>query len=125
MVSGLLQSRGPSGRIVADVATGVHQDCYDDRVINEYERVLRRAKFGFDLDAVAAVIAELKADGIAVACERLAAALPDPDDEKFLEVAIAGEASFLITGNLRHFPGDRRCGIRVVSPREFVTITRS
>lgn len=122
LVSGLLQSLGPSGRIVADIAAGVHQACYDQRVIEEYDRVLRRDKFGFDPDAVAAMIGALKADGVAVACEPLAAGLPDPDDEKFLEVAIAGEAAYLVTGNLRHFPADRRFGVMVVSPREFVTL---
>lgn len=121
LVSGLLQSRGPSGAIVTDVASGAHRVCYDDRVLDEYERVLRRPKFSFDLDAVALIIDQIRADGIPVECERLPADLPDRDDEKFVEVAIAGKADFLITGNLRHYPADRRYGIRVVSPREFIT----
>ncbi|MCI0750487.1 MAG: putative toxin-antitoxin system toxin component, PIN family, partial [Flammeovirgaceae bacterium] len=30
--------------------------------------------------------------------------LPDPDDNKFIDLAIAVEADFLITGNSKHFP---------------------
>jgi len=30
--------------------------------------------------------------------------LPDPDDEPFLEVTIAGKVEAIATGNKRHFP---------------------
>ena len=50
----------------------------------------------------------------------LASRLPDDDDEPFLEVAVAARAAFLVTGNGDHYPPDRRCGARVVAPREFV-----
>jgi putative PIN family toxin of toxin-antitoxin system len=122
LVSGLLQSLGPSGRIVAEVATGIHQVCYDDRVLDEYQKVLRRPKFGFDFQLVDAVVAQLKADGLPVTCTPLPERLPDVDDEKFLEVALAGSAGCLVTGNLRHFPTQKRCGVIVLSPREFVTL---
>ena len=55
----------------------------------------------------------------------LAARLPDLDDEPFLEAAIAARADFLVTGNGDHYPPDRRCGIRVVSPRRFIETERS
>lgn len=45
--------------------------------------------------------------------------LPDPDDLPFLEVAVAGRADFLITGNLKDFPVESRYGIRVVASAEF------
>ena len=48
--------------------------------------------------------------------------LPDPDDAMFLEVASAGGAEYVVTGNIRHFPTDARQGITVVSPRDFIEI---
>ena len=54
----------------------------------------------------------------------LAERLPDTDDEPFLEVAISARAEFLVTGNGDHFPPDRRAGVRVVSPREFIDFER-
>ncbi|MDE0448823.1 MAG: PIN domain-containing protein [Spirochaetaceae bacterium] len=55
----------------------------------------------------------------------LAVRLPDPDDEPFLEVAVAARAEYLVTGNGDHFTPDRRAGVRVVSPREFIDAERS
>lgn len=45
----------------------------------------------------------------------------DSDDNVFLECAVAGRADYVVTGNLRDFP-PRFEDIRVVSPRQFLTI---
>jgi predicted nucleic acid-binding protein len=58
--------------------------------------------------------------GDAVSSEPLRAALPDRDDESFLEVAVSGRAEALITGNLKHYPREAREGAVVLSPAEFV-----
>ncbi len=50
-------------------------------------------------------------------------ACDDPDDDIFLECAEAAEADFLITGNLKHFPKDRRWkNTRIVTSRELLDI---
>ena len=48
--------------------------------------------------------------------------LPDPKDDLVLEVALAGRATFIITHNLRHFPGVDAFGIRAVTPDDFLSI---
>jgi len=45
--------------------------------------------------------------------------LPDPDDAAFLEVA-ATCGAILITGNARHYPPDRRLGVKILEPRAFL-----
>ena len=65
-------------------------------------------------------MAQIRAGGELVAAKPLPLRLSDPDDEPFLEVAAAAMAEFLVTGNLKHFPRDRRQGVRVVLPREFL-----
>jgi predicted nucleic acid-binding protein len=55
---------------------------------------------------------------VAVLAEPLSVSLPDPDDLPFLEVAAATQAP-LISGNLRHFPPERRAGVLLLSPTEF------
>ncbi|MGZ3539552.1 MAG: PIN domain-containing protein [Thermodesulfobacteriota bacterium] len=47
-------------------------------------------------------------------------ALPDPADEPFLEVAIAGQVACLITGNQIHFPPKLCMGAKVLSANEFL-----
>jgi predicted nucleic acid-binding protein len=56
-----------------------------------------------------------------VASSPLHHSLPDPDDEPFLKVAIAGKAPSLITGNASHFPARLRQGRRILSPKGFLS----
>ena len=93
--------------------------CYDARILGEYSQVLRRPAFAFSPIQVDAVLAQLEADGDLVTARPLRERLPDPDDEVFLAVALAGHADCLVTGNLRHYPASRRHGVQVVSPRAF------
>jgi putative PIN family toxin of toxin-antitoxin system len=124
LVSGLLQPFGPSGQIVRLVASGELSLCHDPRILAEYREVLLRKKFPFDPERVGALLEEIIAGGIPVAGRPLAIRLPDPDDEPFLEVALAGEVQCLVTGNAKHYPPEARYGVEVLSPRVFVEIYR-
>ncbi len=56
---------------------------------------------------------------------RLRGITPDPDDEVFVECAVAGEADFLVTGDKRHLQIlERVRDVRIVSPSEFLSILR-
>ena len=44
----------------------------------------------------------------------------DPDDDKFLETAIAGEADFLVTKNLKHFSRKSYQSVRIVNVAAFL-----
>jgi len=46
--------------------------------------------------------------------------LPDPDDEPFLEIALAAKAMAIVTGNKRHFPKREYEGVKILSPAEFL-----
>ncbi|MBI4229249.1 MAG: putative toxin-antitoxin system toxin component, PIN family [Planctomycetes bacterium] len=116
LVSGLLSPYGPPGELVRMAAAGRLILCHDARILAEYREVLARPKFGFDREHVDAVLVQIHAAGEAVAAGPLPRRLPDPDDEPFLEVALAAGAACLVTGNLRHFPAAARSGMRVVSP---------
>lgn len=47
--------------------------------------------------------------------------LPDPDDDMLVELAIAANVPYIVTGNLRDVSPARQLGIEVVEPREFVS----
>ena len=124
LVSGLLRPLSPPGQITALVAAGSLSLCYDARILDEYRRVLLRERFGFDAERVAALLAQIAAAGSVVAAEPLTQRRTDPDDEPFLEVALAGGVRCLVTGNLRHFPPERCQGMVVLPPAEFLAAYR-
>ena len=125
LVAGLLSPFGPPGEIVRMVSSGELTLCLDARVLAEYEDVLHRPKFGFAPDPVAALLDFIEYRGRVVASSPLPAPLPDTDDEPFLEIALAGGAECLVTGNAGHFPEGRRQGVLVVSPARFLELYRS
>ncbi|HXU34354.1 MAG TPA: putative toxin-antitoxin system toxin component, PIN family [Thermoanaerobaculia bacterium] len=122
LVSGLLQPVGPSGRIVSRAVAGELSLCHDERILAEYREVLLRKKFRFDPERVEVLLEGIQADGIVVEGRSLAISLPDPDDEPFLEIALAGEAQCLVTGNAKHYPSEARSGMEVLSPRSFIEL---
>ena len=122
IVSGLLSPFSAAGEIVRMVASGTLELCYDARIFCEYRNVLLRPRFHFDKVHVDYLLDQIKNWGYVVTSKPLAKRLPDPDDEPFLEVALAGEVQCLVTGNLKHYPGKKREGMSVVSPAEFLEI---
>ena len=124
VVSGLLSPYGPPATILRLVAVGDLRLCFDGRILAEYRQVLGRERFGFDPDDIEDLLEQVESDGELVAAGPLTASLPDPDDEPFLEVAAASDADALVTGNLRHYPEDRRAGVTVVTPAGLLDMLR-
>lgn len=124
LVAGLLSPFGPCGEIVRMVSSGELTLALDARILTEYQDVLARPKFRFDQDKVAAILDLIEHYGGIVAASPLKQPLPDPDDEPFLEVAIAACVACLITGNHVHFPAESRQGATVHSPTDFLAFYR-
>ena len=124
LVSGLLTPFGPSGETVRMVFSGELVLHIDARILSEYQDVLNRPKFKFNKDHIGILIDYIKQYGQFIASSPLTNRLPDPDDEPFLEVAIAGKVESLVTGNTVHYPSLFRGGINIVSPSEFLEFYR-
>ena len=124
LVSGLLTPFGPSGEIIRMVPAGELILCIDARILSEYQEVLNRPKFKFNKDHISSLLDFIKLHGQFVSSLPLKSHLPDPDDEPFLEVAIAGEVGSLITGNIVHYPLSSREAVNIFSPKEFLEYYR-
>ena len=108
MFSCMLCSRQDSkpGYVVNAVIAGRFTACYDYRILDEYERVLRRAKFGFLPWEVDYLLEPIVRGGLSVVPEPLIdIPFADESDRKFLEVAKCCDA-VLVTGNMKHYPQD-------------------
>ena len=122
LVSGLLKMHSNAGTILRMVAGGLVQLVYDARIIDEYQEVLYRPKFGFNTKMVEALILQIESEGILVTAEPLSLSLPDPDDEAFLEVALACPDTVIVTGNNKHFPLELCEPVMVLTPAQFVSL---
>lgn len=89
----------------------------DDRVIAEYRAVIARPKFkSVDPARASALVESIVAAAERVEVTAYAGPMIDGDDRAFVEVALAGRADAIVTGNAKHFPRD--VGVDVLSPAE-------
>ena len=91
---------------------------YDADIIAEYEEVLHRVKFKIQPEVVDALISYIIEHGVEASRASFAEIMPDEDDRVFYEIALGNEDSFLVTGNLKHYPTSPR----VISPAEFLGV---
>jgi putative PIN family toxin of toxin-antitoxin system len=122
LVSGILRPFGRSAAILRLVAAGAIQAAYDIRILSESWEVLSRPKFGFSGEQVRSFLDQLEQEGFGVSATPLHFRLRDPNDEPFLEVALAAKAEALVTGNKRHFPRKEFEEIKILSPSEFIDL---
>jgi len=121
VVSGLRQPRGNPGHVLILVRAGVIVAVYDARIFAEYAEVCARPRLTLTADDIAQLLADVVRVGIRVEdAPRAGFALPDPEDQMFLDVALAAHADAIVTGNRRDFPD--ACGARILSPAELVPI---
>jgi len=125
LVSGLLTPFGLCGRILNLVISGEITLCVDARILIEYEEVLKRPKFKTNPVLIETLLDFIESCSEAYSTTPLKNSLTDPDDNPFLEVAIASHSDCLTTGNLKHFHEELRCGVTIISPRDLFDLLNS
>ena len=108
----------PIVKIVDAVKSGLIIPMYDDTISLEYLEVLTRERFGFDKQKVLDFVNMVKKAGVNCDRKPVDEYFTDTDDIVFYEVAMSREDSYLVTGNLKHFPKNGR----VVSPSDMLQI---
>ena len=68
---------------------------FNDEILDEYREVLSRPKFHLTQAQIETALKAVVTDGLD---------FPDPKDIVFYEVALSKEDSYLVTGNIKHFP---------------------
>lgn len=94
---------------------------YNAEIIAEYEDVLHRSKFPILPDVADTLIAFIIDHGVEASRIDFAEPMPDEDDRVFYEVSLNNEDSFLVTGNLKHYP----VSPMVITPADFIRIISS
>jgi predicted nucleic acid-binding protein len=123
MVSALRSKQGASNKVLRLVALGSLSLSVSVAAVLEYEDVLLRPGMvpGFNPSEIQQFLHNI----CAVARHQeifftWRPTLSDPDDEIFLELAVAASASHLITHNKRDFEAAQSFGLRVLTPAELL-----
>ncbi len=123
LASGLISPSGAPGKIVELIRAGELEPAVDDRILEEYEDVLRRdyLRRYFTIGDAELMLDFLVHASHYTVSERSVPDLPAPGDVPFIETALSAAVP-LVTGNKRHFPAPARQGCDVRTPAEFLAV---
>ena len=127
LVSTRLKPDSVPGCVVAYALAGVITPVINEAIFAEYREVLLRPKFKLEAAVVADFLHALQSASVTVAAGSMDAMqekMLDPKDAVFYATTLAsraaGKDTYLVTGNLKHFPQERF----VVSPRALLDILK-
>lgn len=107
--------------VVNSVVKGIITPVFNDEIIQEYTEVLNRPAFKFPPSLVNLLIENFREKGINAEKVNIENEdFPDPKDIVFYEVKMAVNDSYLVTGNIKHFPKKSF----VVTPAQMVEILK-
>ena len=123
LVSALLHWDSVPGAVVEAAVNGNLVPVLHEKIIEEYEEVLRRKKFPFLEKDIQVLLRGLRERGVFYEPALIDEKMPDKEDTVFYAVTMEArkkEDTYLVTGNIRHFPFRPY----IVTPREMLSILR-
>jgi len=96
-----------------------------DAIVDEIERTLRKPKFGRSEDRVVSFVSYIKKIGKTVTISpqhRITGVCRDPDDDKYIECALAAGADYIISGDRDLLELKEYGGIKIVNARDYLNI---
>ena len=120
LVSALLSPKNDSAtvQVIEKVLKREITILYSDEILNEYTDVLNRKKFNFSKATVDYLIDAIKTFGILKNPSDSEIILPDMKDVPFYKIIVEDEESYLVTGNIKHFPKSSR----IITAREMINL---
>ncbi len=120
IVSAFLNPDGIPAKIVDMTLEGGLRTAVSEDILFEYEEVLKREKFGFNRANIGDFMKfiRLYSDTNDKTAD-LQGAKIHKDDRKFLETAVACNAEYMITGNIKHFPQGKHRNVAICTPAKF------
>lgn len=125
LLSGVLRKHGPPQRVVDAVLEGTVTLVLSNAALAEYRDVLYRPKFLAQHRASKVDLEDLFSRLVRISRSvrpeiSFAGATVDPDDDIFLEAAVAGDAHYIVSGDRHLLDLGSHEGIPIVTPAAFV-----
>ena len=121
IVSALLSSKNDSAtvQVMEKVFRQEIKPVYSKEIFAEYTNVLNRPKFHFSKELVEYMLSAIKQFGILKEPkETVMVVLPDMKDVPFYRLVLESEDTYLVTGNIKHFPQESR----IMTARQLIDI---
>lgn len=112
------QPQAATVKILSHLYKGDIRAVYNEEILKEYREVLHRAKFHLSEDDIEIMLRYIEHFGLHSERIPYEGAMPDEKDRPFYEVSLSVDESYLVTGNIKHFP----ITPKVVSSAEMVEI---
>jgi putative PIN family toxin of toxin-antitoxin system len=124
LVRAVIRPTGAAGPVLMRLRRGDYSLLYAQSLLEELVDVLNRPrirdKYGLTDEDIQAVVGLILLRGEAVEPQERVAACRDPRDDKFLEVAVAGEADAIVTADQDLLELHPFAGIPILSPAAFL-----
>ncbi len=129
LVSGTFWS-GQSSHIIKLVEQGKLVLIVSKAILREYDEIIHseeiRQKVKHHTERAQAALKLAQFGTFVEPKERIRAVKDDPDDDKFLEASIAGNAKYLISKDKNHLlPLKEFRGVKIITPEEFLDLLPS
>jgi putative PIN family toxin of toxin-antitoxin system len=118
--AGLANRKGAAFKIFQRFFQGQFSWINSVETLDEYEGVLSLSK-KISTISLYIFLHLLRNRSVLVQIKNSLHVCKDPDDDKFLETAIIGDADFLVTKNLKHFPRKSFENVRILNVAAFLT----
>lgn len=119
VISSLLYEGSLPGMIINEVAKNELIPILNNEILNEYIEVMKRSKFMFKNESIESTICLFEEKGIFIEKLNSDTVFNDIDDKVFYDIFLSSRMnynSYLVTGNLKHFPKEEN----ILNPREFL-----
>jgi putative PIN family toxin of toxin-antitoxin system len=124
LVRAVLQPQGAAGPVLLRMRRGDYVLLYAEPLLEERVDVLGRQRirdtYGVTDQDIRTVVALILLRGESVQVEERIVACRDPRDDKFLEVAVAGKADAIVSGDEDLLVLHPYAGIPILSPAAFL-----
>lgn len=124
LVSALIQRQGTTGAVLRALRDGRFTVIYTSPILEEVIDVLGRPqiykKYHIEPEDIRALIDLVRLRGELVVINRRVKICRDPEDDKFLDAALAGEVDFVVSGDFDLIELSPFEGIPILRPAAFL-----
>jgi putative PIN family toxin of toxin-antitoxin system len=91
LVSGMIAPSGNEALVLLAINQELVSPCFSAEILQEYEQVLCRPKFGFEAEEVESLLHLIRRRGELIQSASILPLSPDPGDDKFIACAFSRE----------------------------------